>query len=276
LQQLLGWYAILIRSAPAGRQLFLALAGLHEIENVKLLWRAATRGHAFTRWSPLWRPLGAVETVSAESCRDCRSLAAIAEALSPTPYAEVVESMRRAHSADPVAAELGFDRWASRRLADRASALPAREHAARALALDVVRERDLNLLRRGVRTFRLSPDAVVAGLVQLPGELGAAALQRLAEWTPADAPLAKDWPRMWRRVAGGATEWNGLMLAWRRARREACRRAFLGQPFCLAPAVALLLFGEEEVRGLTAVGSLGDDTPPAVMEEILAASLLGV
>jgi hypothetical protein len=274
-QQLLSWYVAVIRSMPSGRGLFLALAGLHEIENVKLLWRAVTRGHPFTRWSPFWRSLGPLETVGAESCRDCRSLAALADALSATPYAGVVESMRRAHSADPVAAELGLDRWASRRLAEAAVRLPGGEWAARNLALAVVRERDLNLLRRGVRTFGLPADAVVAGLVHVPNEMSADALVRLATWTPDEGPISRGWPRLWRRVAGGAVDWNGLTLAWRRARRDACRRAFLDQPFCLAPAIALLLLGEEEVRALAVIAGAGDAAPAAVLDGTFLPGLLG-
>jgi hypothetical protein len=121
----------------------------------------------------------------------------------------------------------------------------------------------------------LPADAVVAGLAHVPSELPADTLVRLATWTPDDGPISKGWPRLWRRVAGGAVDWNGLMLAWRSARRDACRRAFLDQPFCLAPAVALLLFGEEEVRALTIIADAGDEAPAAVLDGTLVPGLLG-
>ena len=43
------------------------------------------------------------------------------------------------------------------------------------------------------------------------------------------------------------------MLWLRQQRRRLCRQAFLEAPFCLAPAVALVLLKEEDLRGVAAI-----------------------
>jgi hypothetical protein len=66
------------------------------------------------------------------------------------------------------------------------------------------------------------------------------------------------------------------MLWLRRQRRRLCRQAFLQAPFCLAPAVALLLLKEEEVRGLDAIASFDSETAEASwLTYALAAGELG-
>jgi hypothetical protein len=275
--ELLACYKTILRSYPSGQSLFLTLLRFHEVENLKLVWRALARAHSFERWGPLWRELGQLQSIDRERCRHRTSLADLVEGLLDSPYEVVSRAVLRAHARDLSAAELAIDRWASLSLAKAAHDLPPREHAARDLALALVRERDLNWLRRGVGTFGLSTNAVVAGLAVLSDEFPRQELSRLATWTTADGPLGTGaWPRPWRRIAGIAADWDLLMMAVRRARREACQRAFLGPPYCLAPAAALLLLKEEEVRSVTAILESGvTPRPGGSLDRVMAASALG-
>jgi vacuolar-type H+-ATPase subunit C/Vma6 len=270
-------YTVVLRSYPSGQRLVRALLTLHEIENVKLLWRARTRSHPFERWRVFWRPLGALETVRLEDCRDLTSLTALAAALRRTPYGALAATTVRAHANDLAASELAFDRWASASLMTSAVDLGRAETAARDLVLAIVRERDLNLLRRGVSSFGLSPDAVVGSLVLLPREVATGELARLAAWSPREGSLLRAWPKAWRAGPDLPADWDALLVALRRARRRACQRAFLGYPFCLAPAIALLLFQEEEVRGLVSLReAAGRADVDQAIDRALAASALGM
>lgn len=273
---LIAAYGTIIKSYPIGEALLLALVRLHEIENVKLIWRAIVRELASGEWTPHWIPLEALATVQRDAVADCRSLSALADAVKRTPYGSIVDRMRRAHPHDLAAAELGLDRWASRRLADEAMALPPRERLARTLALSVVRERDLGVVRRATRTYGLPPDAMLGAVAHLADEIGAKNVIALAEWTAADGPMWPRLPRSWQRVVGHPADWDALLLAWRHARRELCRRAFLVQPFCLAPGLAVLLLHEAEVRGIEAIAEAGAEIEPSPMLEwALAAGELG-
>lgn len=274
-RKLIDYYAILIASYPIGQSLLLALVRLHETENLKLVWRAILRGVPPDRWLPLWIPLGSLAAFDAEGCHDCRSLRALHTVLEGTPYHGIAGQMRRAHADDVAAAELGFDRWASRSVIDAALSLPAREHRARDLAIALVRERDLNVVRRA-RTYALPPDATAGAVAFLAGELGSAGVLALADWTPADGPLWTRLPRPWVRRVGRVADWHALLLAWRRTRRAECHRSFLAPPLCLAPGLAVLLLHEEDVRALRALGESGGDAEPsAAVEWVLAAGGLG-
>jgi hypothetical protein len=247
-----------------------------EIENLKVVWRGLSGGHPFARWSRCWQSLAPLATLGLDGCRDCRSLDDLVTALTATPYHSVSAAMLRAHRSDTLAAELGLDRWASRRLLDSALTLPARDGAARELACRIVGERDLQLLARGVDAFALASDAVVNTLVFLPRVMTRGALSRLATWTPDEGPLCNLWPRHWQRVVARAPDWDALIRQWRRARYQACRRAFLDDPFCLAPAIALLLLVEEEQRGTAALAAAAaDPSSTAALDDALAASALG-
>lgn len=275
--ELLACYKTILRSYPSGQSLFLTLLRFHEVENLKLVWRALARSHPFERWGPLWRGLGELQSIDRERCRHRTSLADLVEELRGSPYDAVSCAVLDAHVHDLNAAELALDRWASASLAKAAHDLPPRERAARDLALALVRERDLELLRRGVGTLGLSADAVVAGLAVLSDEFPREGLSRLAAWTAAEGALsAQDWPRSWRPVAGTTANWDALMMAVRRTRREACRRAFLGPPYCLAPAVALLLLKEEEVCSVVAILESGvTSRPGGALDRVMAASAIG-
>jgi vacuolar-type H+-ATPase subunit C/Vma6 len=274
-RHLLRCYAVLIRSYPTGLTLFRALVRLHEIENLKLVWRAHVRKHRFEHWRPFWRPLDVLEAVRIENCRDRSSLSEVVDSLRGTPYSGIAHSILRAHANDLAAAELAFDRWASEAIAAAAAGLGGTEATARDLALSVVRERDLNLLRRGVRAYGLSADAVLGSLVVLPGELPAGELAQLATWNGETGRIIQAWPKVWHARADLPANWDALLLTLRRTRREACRRAFLGPPFCLAPPVALLLLQEEEVRGIESIQeSAGRSDDDDLLERVLAASAL--
>jgi hypothetical protein len=275
-RKLVDGYAILIAAYPIGQPLLFALVRLHEIENLKLAWRATVRGVAPERWLPHWISLGSLATLDADKYRDCRSLSALADTLQRTPYQAIGDAMRRAHAQDVAAAELGFDRWASRAVIDAALSLPAHEYLARDLALALVRERDLNVVRRAARTYLLPPDALNGAVALLPSEIGAAGVLALGQWSPSDGPLWTRLPRRWLRSVGRVPDWNALLLAWRRVRRDLCRRAFLAPPFCLAPGLAVLLLHEEDVRALQALNESGGDREPATaVEWVLAAGGLG-
>jgi hypothetical protein len=275
-RKLIDGYAMLMASYPIGQSLFLALVRLHEIENLKLAWRAAVRGLPPARWLPFWVPLGSLAVVDSDDCRDCRTLSALTGVLARTPYFSIAETMRRAHADDLAAAEVGFDRWASRAVVDAALLLPAREHLARDLALALVRERDFHVVRRGAHSGTLPPDAMIGAVAHLGTELGAASALALGAWTPADGPLWTRLPRRWLRVVGHVPDWEALTLAMRQARRGLCRRALRAHPFCLAPGLAVLLLHEEDVRALGALDESGDHrAPSAAVEWVLAAGGLG-
>lgn len=73
-------------------------------------------------------------------------------------------------------------------------------------------------------------------------------------------------------VSGSAED----VMSMRRERLRLCRRAFVGNPFLLAPPVAVILLAEEEVRAVRAlVERCGDETLDAPLLRALAGSQLG-
>jgi hypothetical protein len=111
-----------------------------------------------------------------------------------------------------------------------------REPLGRKLIECVVRERDNELLRRGSRFHGISDGAARAMAV----------LQR----EPVDPQIL------------------------RAERRKLCARAFIGHTFELAPSIAVILFAEEELRGLTALAERrGDAKLDRAVERTIAASL---
>jgi vacuolar-type H+-ATPase subunit C/Vma6 len=240
-------YGKVMASYPRGGPLFGALLGLHEIENLKLAWRAHARGLPAERWTPLWRPLGRLGALQLENWRRAASLREAAALARGTPYEPVVAEALRVHEKDPASAELSFDRFASRRLADRARSLPRKEKAARDLVLSLVRERDADAVRRAIVSGRFAPEHA----------------RQAAAVFPEDLP------------AGAAPPEPGRLTALRRGRRKACRAAFLGPPLRLAPPVAYLLLREEEVRAVTALAeACGAPAPAEAIERAFAASAL--
>ncbi len=235
-------YGKVMASYPRGGALFGALAGLHEIENLKLAWRARARNLPPLRWAPLWRPLGRLEAIRLEDFRRIDSLREAAALAHGTPYEAVVGEALRFPEKDPASAELAFDRFASRRLAAEARRLPGREKGARDLALGLVRERDADAVRRAVASGRLTKEH---------------ARQAAAVFS------------------GDAFPEPGLLTALRRQRLRACRAAFLGPPLRLAPPFAYLLLHEEEVRAVTALAeACGEPAPTEALARAFAASAL--
>lgn len=229
-ERLMALYALAIRSYRA--PLFRALLGLHEIENVKLLWRVVANDRERSAIARLWRPLGAMAAVP--MLIDAPSLRDLADALAKTPYGAIAANAIRSSGT----AELLFDRWASQRLLAEARALPPREQLTRTLIESVVRERDAEIAARGAQWYGMSPAAVTASLA-IDGELGDA-------------------------------------FAMRRRRLQLCRRACIADPFLLAPAVAVILLAEEEVRSVRAlIERRGDATLDEAAARAMAASQMG-
>jgi vacuolar-type H+-ATPase subunit C/Vma6 len=274
-QKLLDWYRMVVRSSPVGQQLCFALLRLHEVENLKLAWAAIVRATPAERWNRLWRPLGSFQAVTLEECAVCKSLPDLMARLKATPYGEIGAATLRAHANDLIAAQIALDRWASVALLSAAGDLPLRDRSARDLVRAVVRERDVEVVRRGVHTFGLSPDAVIAALVLLPTEASYDELVRLATWTPDQGSFARTWPRSWRRLVGAPGDWDTFVLELKRWRRDECRRTFLRWPYCLAPAIALLLLKEEEVRGVVSLveNAARPNTDMALMHALAAGAL---
>lgn len=80
----------------------------------------------------------------------------------------------------------------------------------------------------------------------------------------------------WYGLANVAVQNLDDIAAMRRERLRLCRRAFVGSPFLLAPAVAVVLLAEEEVRSVQAlVERQGDDHLDAPMLRAIAGSKIG-
>ena len=127
MQRLLRVYRTAMRGYPDGLPLFRALLQLHELEDVKTLWRKG----------------GKPSDVGA-------------------PFREIAAVIARAHGTDLAAAELAFDRWASQHLLDEARRLPRREALARRLVELGVKERDSEIVRRGAKWYGLTSVSGIA------------------------------------------------------------------------------------------------------------------
>ena len=231
---LLQLYQLLIQSYRDEAPLFRAMLRLHEIENVKLAWRAIVRRIDRSRWTPLWLLLGKLASVEIGSVGN--SLRDFVADLAKTPYGTIADRVMLAHGDDLAAAEMAFDRWASAELLRTSAAL---RKPARRLIESIIRERDAQLFVRGEQSYGLSSGAIRTGaLIARSGE------------DP---------------------------FAIRQERLRLCRRAFTDDPFQVAPAIAVLLLYEEQLRGLTALRERrGDDTLDEIVSKQLASSLMGV
>lgn len=160
--RLVAEYRFALRVSPDDADVFVALLRLHELENVKLAWRAVVYGRALEAGSG-WRPLGAIETLSLDACRATTSARGLVDVMRRTPYARVAETVARAHATDLEAAELEFDRWAVGQLQDAAQRLPRRERVARTLLDSVVDERAMLGSIRGGRATVAQLGAIRVG-----------------------------------------------------------------------------------------------------------------
>lgn len=252
---LVGCYATIARMYRSAAPLVTALFRLHEIENIKLLWRAANL--ARTPPAECWRPLEPLASFSF----DARTLAPadLVQRLSTTPYRDIARALFRSHAGDLPAVEMGLDRWAWHGLYDEAQRLPASERRTFELVRLLVIEHDLDLLRRG-RSFGLDADLVAKATIVLAREHGAAALLDVASWRPpapsgAGPTLAAVLPARLANLTGDPRGWDDALLAIRRARLRLCRRAFIGWPFQLAPAIAVLLLRDAQARAAVAIAA---------------------
>jgi vacuolar-type H+-ATPase subunit C/Vma6 len=238
MQRLVRVYQTAIRGYSNGASLFRALLRRHEIENVKLLWRLTAKRGQREALPRLWLDLGALATVPMVDAATPRELA---EHLAKTPYAAITARIARVHGNDIAAAELALDRWVSERLLEESRRLPHRESLARRLVELVVRERDAEIVRRGAKWYGL---ASAPTRVSVPQQTGASVPQ----------------------------EAQTLLSV----QKKLCRRAFVGSPFLLAPAVAVVLLAEEEVRAVQAlVERQGDEQLDAPMLRAIAGSQIG-
>ena len=209
-------YESMLRSNRAAVPLLRALLRLHEIENVKLLWRSVVNRRHFD--SRLWIQLGTLSTLPMTTT--ATTPRQLAEALAKTPYGSIAGDIARAHADDLQSAELAFDRWASRQLLDEARKMPTREALARQLIEAVVARHDSEIVKRGEKYYGLH-----TGRASRP-----------------DRP---------------------------KPIRDLCRRAFRGDPFALAPIVALILLAESEVRTVRAIVEReGDPSLDVALERI--------
>lgn len=266
-------YVKLAASFPQGRDLLAALWRRHEVENLKLVWRAKASAPAHD-WASRWRHLGHLATLDLEVCESAGSLEELAPHLLRTPYSEIFSSTLRAHAGDAAAGEMAFDRWTATRLLHEARRLPRRESLAKELVFAWIRERDVDLLARR-RALGFSAEAALASLVLLRQEERREELARLAAWPSGSEPLSQALPRGLARTAPRARDWNDLGVALARRRRSLCWKAFLSNPFRLAPAVALVFLLEAEARAIGAIAeSRGRPEVDAPLARALAPSLL--
>lgn len=267
---LVHWYVVLSGAYPPARGLFMALFRLHEIENLKLLWRAALRDRPLA--SDCWRPLAPLATIAVDMAS--KTPEGLVDRLTRTPYGSIARALVRSHGPDLPATEIGFDRWSLAALDVEAAALPARESAAARLVRAVIRERDVDLLRRG-RSFGLDADLVAKSTVLLSREGRVGALADAATWQPGKTPLWRVLPASVTRDTGDVETWDAAVAALRRARLRACRRTFIGWPYQIAPALAALLLREEQTRAAMSIAAATSTEGQAVLPHALAASLIG-
>ena len=248
-------YLAVIRAYPTAEAVLRALAQLHELENVKLSWRAATYGAEAVRWHALWRPMGPLETVSRTTCTGVLSVRQLATVLSKTPFEGIAGVVAQAHAEDLAAAEMAFDRWGSETLVMTADRLPHSERAVRDLVRRVVSERDVAVVERAIGPLGLPASAAIRMTTVLGAAFGAAGARRFTEWSGrTGAPLAL--PRQLAADRPAVRTFVELGRAIHAARRAACRHVFLENPFCLAPPIALVLLREDETRALLSIAEL--------------------
>jgi len=163
--RLVGRYRAILNCYSDTRPLIRALLGLHEIENVKLGWRAVARRIDSARWTPLWRDLHELANVSIDAFLQAHTLYDVVERLAKTPFAGIARDVYTAHATDLGSAELSFDRWASLRVVEEAALLQRTESLALQIAEGLVHERDIEIERRGLVAYGLSVEAVEAARV---------------------------------------------------------------------------------------------------------------
>lgn len=248
-------YEMALASYPTAVGPLTALVRLHEIENLKLGWRASVLSLGPEAWSRHWQQLGGLASLDLDDWREASSLSAALLELKGTAYESIAHAVRRAHGSDLLAAELAFDRWATGGVVRAARELPSSERRAAELLLGVARQRDFDVLRRARPAYGFDSDAAIAATVLLPTELDTEQLHGLAEWSPDRGLLGLLLPH---RLTQGwrVRNWEEWAAALVHQCRLACRRALVAAPFTLAPPIAFLLLREDEVRCCGALAEL--------------------
>jgi vacuolar-type H+-ATPase subunit C/Vma6 len=139
MERLLRIYRTAIRGYPDRAPLFFAMLRLHEIENVKLVWRTIANDRGRDALRRLWLDLGSLASVP-PGIADAATLRDLVERLAETPYAAIAARVAKAHADDLTAAELALDRWASQSLLEQGRGI--------AMIEKVVREREEQLNER--------------------------------------------------------------------------------------------------------------------------------
>lgn len=262
--RLVRWYVTLIRAYPDPAGVLRAMLRIHHTENLKLLWRCTVRGRSVAPGA--WRPLGALAPFPPEPAA---SLPLLVEHLPRGEYRTIAAETYRSHGDDLFAADLAFDAWAAGALHEAAGALTDREQQAREILYARLRIRDLDLVSRGIRSFHLEPAFVARLTVRLSHECSQASLARLAAWDEQGPP--PEVRGVVRRLAAGARSWADIrdraVGAWLRE----CRRAFLGSPYRLAPAVAALAIAEWQIdleSRLDAAAATGRPVPSRLLSDL--------
>ena len=257
-------YVTLMRAYPDPTAVIRSMLRIHQVENLKLLWRCTIRRRDVPEGT--WLALGPLAAFAAEPAP---SLPLLVEQLPRGEYRTIAAETFRSHRTDLFAAELAFDRWASAALDRAVEALPVAEYRTRDLVRARLRLRDLDLLRRGVRSFHLDPVFVARLTVRLSTECPHAALVRLAAWD--EGREVPELPRVIRHAARGARDWHGIVEGAARAWMHECHRAFSGSPYQLAPAVAVLMLKEHEIElgaRLDAACALHAAAPSSVLSDL--------
>ncbi len=177
--RLLSRYRAVLRAYSEAVPIVRALLQLHEVENVKIAWRAAIRQVDAARWQPLLRILDDLATIDIDRLVKVTSLYDVVQALAGSHFEQVARDVYAAHGNDLGAAELAFDRWASLELLDSVSGLGSAERLARDIGIEIVRERDDEIAARGVTAYGLSPAAAEAARVLGPAAPPRRELMRL-------------------------------------------------------------------------------------------------
>lgn len=268
-------YVTILRSYPSGDALFRALARLHDVENLKIAWRAVAYHWPLERWLPVWRPLGPLGVLTPEMAAAATTPAAFLRSLEETVYEPLARIGPPRSSEDVTLAELQFDRWALAQLEAAAASLPATETRARGLIARLVIARDLDTVRRAIQSYGMPADVALRWAVRAPAAFGAATVTALATWTPAEGALARRLPPGLAAWPAAIRDWSDLRRALGRDRRRSCEAAFCAWPYQLAPAVALLLLQEAELEGLLALAEWdGRPETASALADVLAASAL--
>ncbi|HEY7174701.1 MAG TPA: V-type ATPase subunit, partial [Micromonosporaceae bacterium] len=138
---LVRWYSVLIATYRSAAPLLEALIRRHEVENLKLLWRAAVRRRVPPHRS--WRPLGLLGVITFST--RLSSPEELVHRLDSTPYSSVARTLLRTHGTDLPATEIGLDRWVWNRVWTEAERLPRAECDAVRLVRLLVMDSDVEL-----------------------------------------------------------------------------------------------------------------------------------